>query len=196
MLEADPCARAEQIARLTPCWSHFKVAEGGSYLGIHIGKDGENISWRGPLRKYLERMARARDKHGTLQESSIMYALYCLPVLSYVAQFMDLPLDIIKKFRHAIATVIASPFNAMPLPLLLSLNSLGFSCGFPDFAFRSKAVRVRAILDTCQVLHACDAFWEEAVEGNLMPPLALNAPTKEIPSSLLAVWPPVLFVRC
>eukprot|EP00959_Pyramimonas_sp_CCMP1952_P129572 2709485-Pyramimonas_sp.AAC.1 len=64
------------------------------YLGMFLGPDVEWDSWHAPLSKYQSRCAMIAAGGSATEVTVLLYRRRAVTVLSYVAQFMIIPLHL------------------------------------------------------------------------------------------------------
>ena len=83
---ADVKHISQELITSLPRWADLKVSYSGMYLGAEIGPEGSKDFWSKATRKYIDR-ARTWGQAGLgLFYSSMAYAVYVLPVMSFLTQ--------------------------------------------------------------------------------------------------------------
>ena len=76
-----------------PLWGGVNIAAAAKYLGLFVGPGKKEHSWKGPIRKYLDRSAQWGKRGLGLPLTLPAYQTYIVTVLRFVAQLEDLPAD-------------------------------------------------------------------------------------------------------
>ena len=100
-----------QLVLQSPFWSRIAVQGYGKYLGFMIGPLAINKTWEAPLRKYA---AAARDwgkQRLGLYYSWMAYAIYVLPILSFVAQLSAPPAEAFEIESKALRDIVPGPYR-------------------------------------------------------------------------------------
>ena len=92
-----PCWKWEHAQALAilqedaPNWTEFRVDWKAIYLGFGVGINGYNESWVKPITKLIARMHDVRAAGAGLAASMVLYNIFCVSVLSHVAQIRPPP---------------------------------------------------------------------------------------------------------
>lgn len=101
-----------------PPWNVARVRQEACYLGIKTGPTAADHMWSAPIEKW-KRRARQLVASGVAQDSTLReYRGRALPCLSYLAQFVGSPSNIMRTEQQLFATMTRFPFCACPRAML------------------------------------------------------------------------------
>ena len=134
------------IRSTVPPWSKLKVASWGRYLGFATGPGKGNHTWDKPVEKFLNRL---KDWHWSLlgmHGASVIYNMFLLPVLTFVAQLELPPASACKAEEIGLRRVAPGPFRwCLPLDLWQLRSSYHLSFRFRSLLWTSVAAQARVL---------------------------------------------------
>ncbi|CAK0837872.1 unnamed protein product, partial [Prorocentrum cordatum] len=127
-LAADDLPAALQAIRaalrgLVPSWSDFDIASKAKYLGFVLGPGSDlGDSWHAAATKYKQRTAVLQTVPVPTAELITMHNGSVVSVLSYLAQLLPLPEDLIKGELDTLRRILKAPPKSFALNDLLSMG--------------------------------------------------------------------------
>ena len=120
------------------------VADTGTYLGFDIGPGGHATNWEKATRKFLQRSQEWADLGLGMSYAAAAYAIYVLPVLTFIAQICDPPESTYKAEKTAIAKLLPGPFDWCSTEDALHLETCyGQHRAFPSLRCTTEAAQRR-----------------------------------------------------
>ena len=146
LFHTDTAALTEQMAQACPGWAGVRVAFHAKYLGFYLGPGRGHHAYADPLRIYSERASGWGSAGVGLLYTLTAYAVFVLPVLSFVSQLDGPPPDWEETEAAAIRKLFPGPGQWCCPDDLRCLQLLGFPKSLPD-------LRVRSVAAQCRVAH-------------------------------------------
>ena len=87
----------------------FTISCNGKYLGVYVGRNADEVSWKGPSIKLLKRSCTIRGMNMGITKSICMYNVRAHPVLHYVAQFLEPSKSCRTAERLSVQTILCAP---------------------------------------------------------------------------------------
>ena len=141
----------EKLTVLIPSWSAVQYEYSARYLGFTLGPEAGDKSWTDPVKKFLQRAQAWSDRQLGLHCTSTSYNIFALSVLTYIAQLLPPPQQVLESERTATLTIAPGPTNWVTTTDLVWLRHL---TGHP----RSLA----SLTLTCQAAQARVRVWDAA----------------------------------
>jgi hypothetical protein len=107
-----------------PDFGDFRIQASGKYLGWHLGRDSEELSFADPIKKFRDRVFEVASGQAPATSSIIRYNQRAVTVLSYVAQFAPPPpsAKVLELDQWSVHKILRLPANCMPRNLSHSLK--------------------------------------------------------------------------
>lgn len=128
-----------------PAWGSMQVADRGKYLGFIVGPGAGEESWNKPLKKFEQRVLHWSAKHLGLALNIVVYNIYIITVLEYVAQLMEPSERILKSIAQALRKLAPGPGNWATAEDLHNLTAYGFRYALKDIECVAKAAKLRMV---------------------------------------------------
>ena len=134
------------LVEVAPCFSEAKVELLAKYLGVLVGPGAKDKAWTQQLLKFRARGHRVRACCLPLPSAIACYNIYAYSVLSHVAQFRASSPELEVAEAGVLATVTASPKNALSRDCLTHLRLLGFKVKVTTARALTIAARCRVVM--------------------------------------------------
>jgi hypothetical protein len=82
-----------------PEWADIQVSYASVYLGVSVGPGSQQGFWDKAVQKFVRRAGEWTTVGLGLQHSIMAYAVYVLPILSFLAQFKIPDGNVLKRRR-------------------------------------------------------------------------------------------------
>ena len=129
-----------------PEWSNIEVNTKGTYLGFVIGPEGHLTNWDKATSKYLQRTQEWADLGLGMLHSAAAYAIYVLPVLTFLAQLSNPPEEVYEAEKIAIAKLLPGPTKWCELEDAFHLSDqFGQHKAFPSLKHTTMAAQRRVL---------------------------------------------------
>ena len=134
---------AAALYRDHPAWAGVRVSGHARYLGFVLGPERGEIAFDKPLEKFAARARAWGAVGGGLLLTSLAYAVYILPVISFLLQLDGLPEAWGRAEAAAFRALVPGPGEWCGPEDLRSLRRFGFPGESPDAREVSLACRFR-----------------------------------------------------
>ncbi|CAK0860694.1 unnamed protein product, partial [Prorocentrum cordatum] len=170
---------AQWIADHLPTWSSFKIVPELLHLGLYLGPAVHLQSWHAPIQKWRERGLILAQQQGPHRVTAQLYSSRVTSVLTYVAQFMPLPAEILSSEAALLARLWRSPHCVISRAGFFNLWRWG-GPKFPSALILSSATLLRSSATTLQSWPSVLASLRETADRCL--PLPIRAAGSLSPS--------------
>ena len=134
---------------ISPSWSRIKFSTSAKYLGFFIGPDGYDDSWRGPIRKYMDRISYIRNCSFGISASIYFYNVIAVSTLSYVSQLLLPPPCLFRAESKLLPHITPSPGSWVSAGTLHHVKAfLPFRTNPISICVYSRSIRARTLLST------------------------------------------------
>ena len=180
------------LRELCPFWKHICIATEGRYLGIILGPEKCNLSWKIPCDKYIRQLLRWCDLHvGTLLQLKV-HRIFLLPILTFVLQLLPPSDEVARLEQISLHKILSGPGNWILLSDAQNLKSAwGFPIEFPNLTLLEVAVKVRVWVQTAKDAEVkckqLDRIWFNATRRYF--------PAWHTQALYLNIWNAVCFAR-
>ena len=110
------------LREAAPAWANFAVMSAGIYLGIGVGPEGHSLSWTSVLQKFESRRLYVRSLGLGLAATSLLYNMFAVTVLSYVAQVRPIPTGALSIEQRHLPLIIPARGNWISTDALFNLR--------------------------------------------------------------------------
>ena len=112
------------LASNIPAWKDFKIVPAAKYLGVFIGRDSEQLTFKAPCDKYLERVEELASTGAPSLPTILRYNERVVTVFSYVSQVIRPPdwKSLASLEQRAVHKALKLPPNSMSRKLLHSFQ--------------------------------------------------------------------------
>ena len=127
-------------------WSSISIATWGRYLGFALGPDKGMHSWDKPLAKYVKLLNTWRWSEVGLHGAAVIYNVFVLPVLLFVAQLEDPPPAALEAESWGLRRVAPGPYRwILPSDLWRLRSGFGMSFRFRSLGWVATAAQARVL---------------------------------------------------
>ena len=95
-----------------PAWSEFNIRPATELLGFLIGPQMGSLNWRGPMKKFKDRLSCIRGRDASVSLKVFTHNSEVIPVSQYQTQFSPLLHEFVQLERVAMHTILRLPQNA------------------------------------------------------------------------------------
>jgi len=124
------------LSRNIPEWKQFTIKDCTKFLGFYIGPGAGKMNWIEQATKMKERIQCIQSAKASVKLNAFTYNARVVPVVSYVAQLLNCPLEMEQTERAMMHTVLRLPQNALCHADLFHLEQLG-------------GPKIRSVVATC-----------------------------------------------
>ena len=119
-----------RIREILPNWNGVLVEKSGKYLGFFVGPDAGMKSWDAPAEKWASRALQIKRTGGGLHFSVMMYNTTAVTSLSFVAQLVPAPSEVIKKGSSVLNSLAGCGRGALTPVCMHNLHLCGMPLGY------------------------------------------------------------------
>ena len=94
-----------------PCWIDFEISSHALYLGIWLGPTAGSMQWTSQINKYIERVNLISSSGISSALATKAYNLKVATTLTYPAQFLLPPPNLIRLEKYAFVKMYKVPYN-------------------------------------------------------------------------------------
>ena len=113
-------------------WAAAQYGRSAKYLGFILGPGRDEKSWTGPLDKLQSRAKEWGQIGGGLLLTTLAYAVYMLPVLTFVGQLMPIPTNWEQIEQKVVNSLAPGPRDWCPTLVARNLRALGMPKEFEE----------------------------------------------------------------
>ena len=99
----------EWVARNIPDWRDFNVKGSAEFLGMYLGPSAGRDNWIKPIAKLRDRMQVVKKSGASVFLGAFSFNSRIAPVLSYQAQLLPPPKQLMRTERVALHTILRIP---------------------------------------------------------------------------------------
>jgi hypothetical protein len=137
------------IADIVPLWHNIRIAWWAVYLGFAVGPEAHLHVWESAFNNYRIALCKFTNSETGLHASILIYNIFVLPTLLYIAQLDPIPKYISKFERRNVIMIFPAPYKWCTLLRLIHMKHfLPFRSSIISLEVMSFAVRARTILRT------------------------------------------------
>ncbi|CAK0806362.1 unnamed protein product, partial [Prorocentrum cordatum] len=103
----------------------IQVRVNGKYLGIYLGRGGDELSWQDPRIKYVRRVRELRGLGMSFVENILCSKTLAVPVTQFVGQFFEPPPALFRLEDECLQLLVNGPRHAVPRAVFLDLENIG-----------------------------------------------------------------------
>ena len=123
--ESERRLLSEWLAAQIPEWSQIPISKWASYLGMAFGRFESKELWASALQKWEARAICTARSGASQFITAAAYRRRILPCLSYVGQFLELPIAVLKLELRVHAALLRLPYCALSVAAVGELPKAG-----------------------------------------------------------------------